>query len=88
MSERLLRGARAESATTGARDTKSRRHSGLEMPSGYLALNCRTQSNLSTLGCWGKAGCLRGGQGGESLSLVSGWAPGVLVDNKLVAEIW
>lgn len=48
MSERLLRGARAESATTGARDTKSRRHSGLEMPSGYLALNCRTQSNLST----------------------------------------
>jgi len=48
MSERLLRGARAESATTGARDTKSRRHSRLEMPSGYLALNCRTQSNLST----------------------------------------
>jgi len=48
MSERLLRGARAESATTGARDTKSRRHSGLEMPSGYLAPNRGTQSDVST----------------------------------------
>lgn len=87
LSECLLRGARAE-APRLAHATPNR-----GVTRGWRCLRAirrRTvgRSPTSALRCWGKAGCLRGGQGGESLSLVSRWAPGVLVDNKLVAEIW
>jgi hypothetical protein len=81
-----LRGARG-SATAGARDTNCGATRGwkclraIQRQSGRPSLS-------SAQACWAKAGGRRGGQRGESRVLESRWAPGVLVDNKLVAEIW
>jgi hypothetical protein len=66
---------------------QSLHHSGSEMPSGYPVLPRTTACTNTAQACCGRAGEGRGGCRGESLARESWWVSGVLVDNKLVAEI-
>lgn len=57
------------------------------MPSGYSASPRSFTVPTPARACWAKGSDRRGGQAGESQSLVNEWIPWVLVDNKSVAEI-
>jgi len=63
------------------------RHTRSGMPSGYSASPQSFTAPTPARVCWVKGSDRRGGRAGESQSLVSGWIPWVLVDNKSVAEI-
>lgn len=62
-------------------------HSGAEMPSGYPLPPLTTLRLNPARACWAKARVGGGGQRSESFARESWWVSGVLVDNKLVAEI-
>jgi hypothetical protein len=57
------------------------------MPSGYSASPRSFVVPTPARACWTRGSDRRGGQAGESQSLVNEWIPWVLVDNKSVAEI-
>jgi hypothetical protein len=63
------------------------RHARSRMPSGHSASPRSFTVPTPARACWAKGSDRRGGQAGESQSLVIGWIPRVLVDNKSVAEI-
>jgi hypothetical protein len=63
------------------------RHTRSGMPSGYSAPPRSFTVPTPARACWAKGSDRRVGQAGESQSLVNGWIPWVLVDNKSVAEI-
>jgi hypothetical protein len=63
------------------------RHARSRMPSGHSASPRSFTVPTPARACWAKGSDRRGGQAGESQSLVNGWIPRVLVDNKSVAEI-
>jgi hypothetical protein len=63
------------------------RHARSGMSSGYSTSPRSFTVQTPARACWAKGSDRRGGQAGESRSLVNGWIPWVLVDNKSVAEI-